>query len=376
MRMAANERKLDPSDRGHRLVHELIRAVDYRLRVPTGWNGVVYQTPAPGLLSRAGRSWNGETNPLYDWDSVIVHDDRSLTVRGDVMGHVLSARAGRLAIKDNFRAHQSMLRLVHAAVTLSEHERKYDPRETRAEDAASEALTVGLSQDWALDRGKQHNTHTIVADLDLNKFAPRLTSTRVVDLVPYERTAATAFVTDLAAAARRPRDVTHRELVGTHPAERWNQIGDWLIDSNLQGVISPEARTQLRRELVQIAHANYLEVVRIPQRLADMPRNSPVERVQFAAAMRDRGSREGKNTLLRLNMHIKGAQVNWQKRGPELERIERAANELGVPADELRKFINSQTGPTSPGGGPTVSHERPAEHGPRGTGQQSSGPTR
>jgi len=338
MRMAANERELDPTDRGYRLMHDLIHAVEYRLRISTAWNGVLYEAPAPTRLDRMGRSFNGDTNPLYDWDTVTLNDDRSLTVRADLLDHVLDAQSGKLNPKNNFKAHQSVLRMVHEAVSASRHDRKYDASEVYAENAASDVLTLGLSQDWAWDHGKQNNTHTVVADLDLNKRAPRLTASRVVDLVPHARTAAHAFVTELAQAARRPRDVTHRELVGTHPAERWNQIGDWLIDSNLQGVIGAEARVELRKQLATIARANYLEVARIPDRVQDMPRGTSVERVQFAAALRDRGAREGKNTLLRLNMHIKGTQVEWGNRGPELERV---ADQLGVPVDKLRELMES-----------------------------------
>jgi hypothetical protein len=343
MQMVANERELGPGDRGYELVKDLIHAVEYRLRVPTAWNGVLHERAAPTVFDRAGRSWNGEHGPMWDWDAVGVNDDHSLTVRADLLEHPLDAQAGRLKMKNNFKAHQSLLRLVHAAVTNSRHDRRYDPSEVFAENDASDVLTLGLSQDWAFDQGKQLNTHTVVADLDLNKLAPRLTASRVVDLMPYARTAAHAFVTDLAQAARRPRDVTHRELVGTHPAERWNQIGDWLIDSNLQGTIGPDARTQLRKELATVARQNYLDVARIPDRLHDMPRGTSVERVQFAGALRDRGARAGKNTLLRLNMHIKGAQVNWGDRGPELARVERAAAELGVPVDKLRELMQSST---------------------------------
>ncbi|NUS00832.1 MAG: hypothetical protein HOV67_36905 [Kribbellaceae bacterium] len=361
--MPPTERKLDDADRGYRLVGDLIHAVEYRLRLPTAWNGTVYLASAPTVFDRAGRSFNGEADPLYDWDAVTVNGDRSLTVRADLLEHALDAEDGRLKPKNNYKAHQSVLRMVHAAVTLSRHERKYDAAEVFREDAASDVLTLGLSQDWAWDHGKQNNTHTVVADLDLNKRAPRMTASRVVDLVPYARTAAAAFVTDLAQAARRPRDVTHRELVSTHPAERWNQIGDWLIDANLEGLIDPEARRELRARLATIARDNYMDVARIPHRLHDMPRNTSVERVQFAAALRDRGDRAGRNTMLRLNMHIKGKQVRWGDRDRELdEAVRRAASELDVPVDKLRQLMESSTQNGDGARGDGTPLHRPASH--------------
>src|SRR4051812_3313654 len=67
MRMAANERELDPTDRGHRLMHDLIHAVEYRLRITTAWNGVLYQAPAPTRLARGGRPLNRDTPPPDHW---------------------------------------------------------------------------------------------------------------------------------------------------------------------------------------------------------------------------------------------------------------------------------------------------------------------
>jgi hypothetical protein len=374
MRMAANVRELGSSDRGYHLVHDVIQAVAYRLRVDSAWNGVLYEATAPGLLGRAGRSWNGERDPLYDWDTVTVNRDHSLTVRGDALGYALDARAGRLKMKDNYKAHQSLLRMVQASVMNSRQDLRYDPRDRRPEDAASDALDVGLSLDWAWDSGKaQHNTHDVISDCDLNKFTPRLTSSRVVDLVPYARTATHVFVSELAKAARQPRDVTHRELVGTHPTERWSQIADWLIKSNVQGLdVTTVAHANLRRELANIAHAKYLIVAGIPGRLADMPRSTSIQRVQFAAAHRDRGGREGLDALVRMNMHIKGTQVNWKERRSELDPVNDAAANLGVSPDQLRKFLDSQAG----GAAPRDDAGRPTKQTHRGPGHETSGPTR
>ncbi|MEU4190988.1 hypothetical protein AB0E69_03760 [Kribbella sp. NPDC026611] len=338
------DRRLQSEDPGYQLVRDIVHAVAYRLRVETGWNGVVYQAAAPSRFQRAGRAWNGENDPLHDWDTVTVNDDHSLTVRADILGHVLDAQAGRLDWDENRKGYQAMTRLVHGAVEASRHDPKYDPSEVYAEDEASDTLTLGLCQDWAWDRqGGDRNTQAIISRLGINQHTPRLTSSRLVDAVPHARTAAHQFVTELAKAARRPRDVTHRELVGTHPAERWNQIGDWLIDANLQGAIGPGERAQLRQELAVIAHNNYAAVAEIPDELRTMARGTPPQRVQFAHTLRERGKEVGGNALLRLNIHAKGTMVNWLKRREELDRVHRAAADLGIPVDQLQALMHATT---------------------------------
>jgi hypothetical protein len=377
MRMAADIRELGSSDQGYHLVHDLVGAVAHRLRVPTAWNGILYETEAP---SRALRSLKGERNPVYDWDTVTVNGDHSLTVRSDALGYALDAQSGRLKMKNNYKAHQSLLRMVQAAVSNSRQERRYDPRICPTEDAASHALDIGLSLEWAWDHWTkdQHNTHDVIADCDLNVRTPRLTSSRVVDLMPYANRAARVFVTELAKAARQPRDVTHRDLVGTHPRERWNQIADWLIKSNLQGLqISDAAHAKLRSELAGIAHDRYLVVARIPVRLAEMPRKTSIARVHYAAAHRDRGAREGLDVLVRMNMHIKGTQVEWSKRRAELDPMQEMADTSGVPVEKLRAFLESnRTTAASPRSGADAPTGRPGEGRHQDTSRKPSGPSR
>jgi hypothetical protein len=340
MRMAAKQ--LDSTDRGYQLVRDLIESVETRLRVPSAWNGVVYTTPSP---SRMGRAWNGGPDPLHDWDAVTANADHSLTVRADLLRHALKAQTSRLDVRENFEAHQSVLRMVHEAVILSRHDLTEHPQPSHREDEASDMLTIGLARDWALP-----NTNTVITDIDLNTRNPRLTASRVVDGIPHATAAAHRFVSDLAQAARRPRDVTHRELVSTHPTQRWNQIADWLIDSNLQGLIRPEQRDQVRSELADIAHKYYAEVAGIPDRVADMPAATPTDRVALAGAYRRRGGKDGESTLLRLNIHIKGLQVSWGGREDATDPVQRAARDLGIPVEKLQSLLDSSpsTGSTTP----------------------------
>lgn len=348
--MAAKE--LSSTDRGYRLVRDLIESVEARLRVPSAWNGVVYTTPAP---SRFGRAWNGGPDRLHDWDAVTANVDHSLTVRSDILRYALRAQSDRLDVRENFEAHQSVLRMVHAAATLSRHDLTRYPPPSHREDAASDVLTIGLSQEWALP-----NTNTVITDIDLNTRNPRLTSSRVVDLVPHATAASRGFISDLAQAAGRPRDVTHRELVGTHPSQRWNQIADWLIDRNLTGLIRPEQQDELRRQLANIAHDQYAKVADIPTRVAEMPTARSEDRVAHIGALKSRGEKAGKYTLLQLNIHIKGQQVNWGSQSAEPDRVRRAAKDLGVSYEKLQSLLDDTSGGSTPQD--TTDGARPATH--------------
>ena len=129
MQMATKE--LDTTSRGYRLVQDLIASVETRLRVPSAWNGVAYTTSAP---SRIARSWNGGPDPLHDWDAVTANADNSITVRADLLDHALKAQTSRLDVRENFEAHQSVLRMVHEAVMLSRHDLPAHPSPGHRED--------------------------------------------------------------------------------------------------------------------------------------------------------------------------------------------------------------------------------------------------
>jgi hypothetical protein len=354
MPMATSLRDLGEGDRGYWLVRDLIEAVERRIRIPSGWNGHVYESSGPEVLGRAGRRFNDEIDPLHDWDAVTANADRSLTVRTDLLRHVLSAKKGIRDVTDNYKAHQSMLRIVQAAAQLSRDDIVADPAPApgHREDAASEALTDGLTQAWALD-----NTNLIITDIDLNTRSPRVTATRTFDAMPHATAAARRFVKDLSEAAGRPLDVTHRELLSASPQQRWNVVADWLIDRNLTGLIDDRQRTGLRRELAGIAHDQYAHVAdipdrvaeipdrvaeipdrvaEIPDRVAEMPTRRSVDRVHLANALRRRGTEAGAWTVLQLNIKIKATMVNW---GHQPDRVRAAAQEVGVLVDRLRSFL-------------------------------------
>jgi hypothetical protein len=339
MPVATSLRDLGEGDRGYWLVRDLIEAVERRTRIPSGWNGHVYESSGPGVLGRAGRRFNDEIDPLHDWDAVTANADRSLTVRSDLLMHVLRAKKGIRDVKDNYKAHQSMLRIVQAAAQLSRDDIVANPAPApgHREDAASEVLTDGLTQAWALD-----NTNLIITDIDLNTRSPRVTATRTFDAMPHATAAARRFVKDLSEAAGRPLDVTHRELLSASPQQRWNVVADWLIDRNLTGLIDDRQRTGLRRELAGIAHDQYAHVAEIPDRVAEMPTTRSVDRVHLANALRRRGTEAGAWTVLQLNITIKGTMVSWghQPAGPEPDRVRAAAQALGVPVDQLRSFLD------------------------------------
>jgi hypothetical protein len=333
--MVSSHRLLGADDRAYWVVRDLIEAVERRIRIPSGWNGQVYESPGPGVLGRAGRRFNDEIDPLHDWDAVTANAEHSITVRSDLLKHVLKAWKGTRDVNDNYRAHQSVLRIVQAAARLSRDDIVANPPPApgHREDAASDVLTDGLTQIWALD-----NTNTIITDIDLNTRSPRVTATRTIDLMPHSSSAARRFVKDLSEAAGRPLDVTHRELLSASPQQRWNVIADWMIDRNLTGLIDDRQRATLRRELAAIAHDQYARVAQVPHRVAEMPDSQPVDRVHRANALRRRGAEAGAWTVLQLNIKVKGTMVNWGHQ-PQPDRVAAAAQDLGVPVDQLRSFL-------------------------------------
>lgn len=319
--MASSQRLLGADDRAYWLVRDLIEAVERKIRIPSAWNGEVYESSGPRVLGRAGRRFNDEINPLHDWDAVTANPDHSITVRGDLLKHVLTAKRGTRDVDDNYKAHQSMLRIVQVAARLSRDDivANPSPGPGRREDAASDVLTDGLTQIWALD-----NTNTIINDIDLNTRSPRVTATRTVDVMPHASSAAKRFVKDLSEAAGRPEDVTHRDLLSASPQQRWNVIAGWMIDRNLTGLIDDRQRATLRRELAGIAHDQYARVAQIPDRVAEMPNRNSVDRVHLANALRRRGTEAAAWTVLQLSIKVKGTLVNWGHQ-PQPDRVAAAA---------------------------------------------------
>ncbi len=314
--MVSSQRLLGADDRAYWLVRDLIEAVERKIRIPSAWNGQLYESSGPGVLGRAGRRFNDDINPLHDWDAVTANADHSITVRSDLLKHVLTAKRGIRDVDDNYKAHQSMLRIVQVVARLSRDEivANPPPGPGRREDAASDVLTDGLTQIWALD-----NTNTIINDIDLNTRSPRVTATRTVDVIPHASSAAKRFVKDLSEAAGRPEDVTQRELLSASPQQRWNVIADWMIDRNLTGLIDDRHRAGLRRELADIAHDEYARVAKIPDRVGQ-----PVDKVHLANALRARGTEAGAWAVLQLNVKVKGTMVNWGHQ-PQPDRVVAAA---------------------------------------------------
>jgi hypothetical protein len=377
--MVSSQRLLGADDRAYWLVRDLIEAVERKIRIPSGWNGQVYESSGPGVLGRAGRRFNDEVNPLHDWDTVTANTDHSITVRSDLLKHVLRAKRGTRDVDDNHRAHQSMLRIVQVAALLSRDDivANPPPGPGHRQDAASDVLADGLTQIWALD-----NTNTIINDIDLNTRSPRVTATRTIDVMPHASAAARRFVRDLSDAAGRPPDVTHRELLSASAQQRWNVIADWMIDRNLTGLIDDRQRAVLRRELAGIAHDQYARVAKIPDRLAEMPIRNSVDRVHLANALRRRGTEAAAWTVLQLNIKVKGTMVNWGHQ-PQPDRVVAAAQELGVRVDQLRSFLDSTADATGAIRGATaatgsVTREagdgQPAQHNQRGPRDRSTGP--
>jgi hypothetical protein len=216
---------------------------------------------------------------------------------------VLTAKRGTRDVDDNYKAHQSMLRMVQVAARLSRDDivANPPPGPGRREDAASDVLTDGLTQIWALA-----NTNTIIIDIDLNTRSPRVTATRTVDVMPHASSAAKRFVKDLSEAAGRPEDLTQRELLSASPRQRWNVIADWMIDRNLSGLIDDRHRAGLRRELADIAHDEYARVAKIPDRVGQ-----PVDKVHLANALRARGTEAGAWAVRQLNIKVQGTLVDW-----------------------------------------------------------------
>lgn len=367
MPMPSDLHPRDPHDRAYAVLGELVDRTEYLLRVPSAWDGRVWVAPPPpGRLER----FFGD-QPERTHARAVANPDHSLTIRADLLRDIDKAARGIAggATLQNYDSHQAIMRFVHVAVRLSRDDLVGVPvpDDGIEPDRASLALAAGLARSWAMD-----NVNTVISLADLDAVSPRLTAARRFDEMPHVTAAARALVKDLAAQAGRPLDVTHRDLVSAPQDQRWNVIGDWMIDRNLTGLIDDRRRAEVRPELARIAHDTYAEVAWIPDRVADMPTAKPDQRAVLSARMTAKGKEVGERTVLQLNIRIKGLQINWGAEqeqaaaaAPSADQVRAAAVELGVPVDRLRSFLAGTADPTGAARPATGAEGGGASTGPR-----------
>ncbi|MET9315313.1 hypothetical protein ABZX12_26150 [Kribbella sp. NPDC003505] len=340
--MDKNVRQLDPKGPGHVLISQVIRSVVRRLELPTAWNEQAYETDAPGLRDRIARAWSGQPKPLFDWPTVELNEDNSLTVRSDLLRSVLAdlRRANRI---QNGWARQAVLRITHAAVELSQHAPVTDLPASHHEDDASGALRLGLAQDQAFKLNIQ-----VLQDTGVRSRAPHIESSRLYDQLPDLTSASRRFVTDLAAAARISHDGLPRRLLATDPSQLWNHIGKWMIDGNLNRGMAPDQRERLRAELAGIAHDGFSEIAGIADKLADMPSTTAVQRVHKVDALRTNGAAAAASTVQALTARIERVPAALRQKGPQLDHDASGA----IPLGRLRGFLEQVRTTPSTGGAP------------------------
>lgn len=360
---------LRTSHRGYWPISHVIEASATLLRVPTSWN-------------RSVRVMDGRSALPVDVDA-----EHTLYVRKDVLDDIVRTDRGIRDVTRYRQAHESLTQLVHGAIRLSRDDLTGlpEPGVGMRPDEVSEALAGGLAQSWALS-----NVDAVIRRTELATNSPRIFSTRRFDEYPQLTAAARKLVAGVADQAGRPLDATHRDLVSAPESQRFHVIAEWLIKRNLDELIGPHERTAFRDELARVAHYEYAAVARIHAAVEPMRTGKAHERVEKHHEMAARAVLAADQTVIQMNVRVKGKQVGWRddhpspqpqpfrdaaSAAPSAEQVRAAAVELGVPVDKLRSFLAGTADPSGaarPGTGATAasSESRPSsrERPERGTG--------
>ena len=240
-------------------VSNVIAAVEKRTGLSTCWNGKLYDETDPKYL--------GSANPD---NSLAISRSKLLDVVRDAMQGKQLSRREAAVLRD------AVLTTVHEAMHLSV------PGARQPTDAADVALDEGLVESWT-----HANLDAVIYDLELDQVQPDIIRQPSVDTYYAYTAAVGALAHGLGTVAQVDAEEIRRTLLAAEPTRRWDAVADLIIDQRLDGLMPPEDRATVRRELTDRMRAEFgsLPEIQFDNTMRAAPRAELGHRVGVAAVI-------------------------------------------------------------------------------------------